>query len=99
MLVQLLWASADFFPGEGKISRGGAGRGGLKYTICLKMPKNILFSFKKSRKTYYFGWPMGGTPLRTPMTTIWVSNWFYLFIAEFFATQIIGGAKELVVLL
>jgi len=24
---------------------------------------------------------------------------FYLFIAEFFATQIIGGAKELVVLL
>jgi len=24
---------------------------------------------------------------------------FYLFIADFFATQIIGGAKELVVLL
>jgi len=34
---------------------------------------------------------------------VWVINpqWgaFYLFIAEFFAAQIIGGAKELVVLL
>jgi hypothetical protein len=30
-----------------------------------------------------------------------INQWgaFYLFIADFFATQIIGGAKELVVLL
>ncbi len=30
---------------------------------------------------------------------ITITNYFYLFIANFFATQVIGGAKELVVLL
>jgi len=35
-------ASADFFPGEGKIFQVWQ-----KYTISLKMAKNILFSFKK----------------------------------------------------
>ncbi len=57
------WASADFFPGEGKIFQGGQ-----KHTICLKAPKNILFSSKKVKKTYYFGRPGGdqGPPLALP---------------------------------
>jgi hypothetical protein len=42
------WASADFFPGEGKVFQGGN-----NILFALKMPKNIQFSFKK---TYYFGW-------------------------------------------
>jgi len=55
-------------------SRGGqnfSGGVGQKHTLCLKkIPKNILFSFKK---TYNFGHPMGAIapscpPLRTPMS-------------------------------
>jgi len=49
--IFLAWASADFFPREGKIFPGGEGN----ILFALKMLKNILFSFKKSRKTYYFG--------------------------------------------
>jgi len=47
----LSWASADFFPGEGKIFQGGQ-----KHTIC---PKNILFSSKKVKKNKIF-WPARG---------------------------------------
>jgi len=50
------WASADFFPGEGKIFQGG---GGKNILFALKTPKNILFSSKKKSKTYYFGRPGG----------------------------------------
>ncbi len=66
-------------------SKGGqnfpGGAGGQKHTICLnalmlKMPKNILFSFKKVEKhTILDGQGGGGAsapscpPLRTPMIT------------------------------
>ncbi len=68
------WASADFFPGEGK----NFSRGGQEPTFCLKSNKKVPF-FQKSLKTYYFlaglGGPGGGgknppcPPLRTPMFT------------------------------
>jgi len=46
-------------------------RGGKKHTVCLKIPKNILFSFKKSKNILF--WPAKGgkrpscPPLWTPM--------------------------------
>jgi len=46
----LQWASADFFLGRAKFS-GGRGQ---KHTICLKMTKNILFSFIKVEKCTIF---------------------------------------------
>jgi len=50
-LNQCSWASADFFPVEGKIFQGG----GQKHTIFLKnTKKDTIFLKKKSRKTYYF---------------------------------------------
>ncbi len=51
---QTAWASADFFPEEGKIFLGGK-----NILFALKMPKNTLFSSKKSRITYYLGQPGG----------------------------------------
>ncbi len=44
------WASADFFPREGKIFKGGWG--GQKYTICLKnAPKDTIFFQKFEKNT------------------------------------------------
>ena len=66
------WASADFFPGEGKKFQGG---GGAKtYYLAKKHLKRYYFS-QKSKKTYKFGRPGGARgarapscpPLRTPM--------------------------------
>jgi len=51
----LPWASADFFPGEGKIFQGG----GQKHTICPKNTKKDTIFVLKSQKTYYFGQPGG----------------------------------------
>jgi hypothetical protein len=50
-------ASADFFPGEGKILWG------QKHTICTKTPKKILFSSKIFEKHTIFGQPGGQGPL------------------------------------
>ena len=51
------WASADFFPGEGKIFQGWVGA--KTCYLSKKHLKDTIF-FKKSRKTYYFGRPEGG---------------------------------------
>jgi hypothetical protein len=42
--MELAWASADFFPGEGKNFQGGQ-----EPTFCLKATKKILFFPKKSK--------------------------------------------------
>ena len=53
LLTVFTWASADFFPGEGKI-----------FHWPKKHLKKILFSSKKVKKTYYFDRPGGhGPPL------------------------------------
>ncbi len=54
--------SLAFFPGRAKFSRGGQ-----KHTICLKTPKNILFSSKKVKKhTILAGQGGQRTPLALP---------------------------------
>jgi hypothetical protein len=68
------WASADFFPGEGK--NFPRGMGGQEPTFCLKNNgKDTIFP-KKAKKHTIFGrpWPARGgarappcPPLRTPM--------------------------------
>jgi hypothetical protein len=66
----LAWASTDFFPGEGKIFRGG---GGQKHTNYLKTPKNILFSSKKVKKhTILAGQGGQGPPLALPCGRPWL---------------------------
>jgi len=46
---------ACFFPGDGKFFQGV-----IKHTICLKRPKNIIFSFKKVEKHTVYRRPARG---------------------------------------
>ncbi len=67
----LAWASADFFPGEGKNFPGGQGP-----TFCLKSNKKDTI-FPKNSKTYYFlaglGQPGGArAPLALPCGRPWL---------------------------
>jgi len=59
----LSWASADFFPGEGKIFQGGA----KTYYLPKKHLKTYYFSLKKSKNILF--WPARGgqgPPLALP---------------------------------
>jgi len=78
------WASADFFPGEGKIFQGGK-----SYYLPKKPPKNILFFSKKVKKhTILAG--QGGSrapscpPLRTPMVR---SDGIFVIVTQFFSAS------------
>jgi hypothetical protein len=76
--IYLRWASIDFFPGECKIFHGGK-----NILNALKMPKNILFSFKKKSKNILFWSAKGGKcpscpPLRTPMLPY---GWYFLYFS------------------
>ncbi len=59
------WASADFFPGEGKNFPGG---GGQEPTFCLKSNEKDTIFPKKVLKHTIFGRPGGGAraPLALP---------------------------------
>jgi len=64
------WASADFFPGEGKIFHGGA----KTYYLPKKHLKTYYFPLKRSKNILF--WPARGgsrapscPPLRTPMVS------------------------------
>jgi hypothetical protein len=57
------WASADFYPGEGKIFRG-AGRG-KSYYLPKKCPKTYYFLSKKSKNILF--WPAKGGGQETPL--------------------------------
>ena len=56
MLGLQAWASADFFPGEGKIFLGG----GQKHTICLK---RYFFASEKVKKHTIFAGQGGQEPV------------------------------------
>ena len=58
------WASADFFPGEGKIFQGG----GQKHTICPKnTKKDTIFVLKSQKHTILASQGGGqGPPLALP---------------------------------
>jgi hypothetical protein len=67
------WASADFFPGKGKIFQGGAKTHYLPKNQIYNY-KNILFSSKKLKKhTIFDDRSPSRPPLRTPML-----DWFFL---------------------